>query len=323
MQTNKQLLSTIENYLAQVEFTGEPQQLYAPISYSLAGGGKRLRPMLVMLSCGAFSEDTQRALPVAAAVEVFHNFTLLHDDIMDNADTRRGQPSVYAKWGQNAAILSGDAMMICAYRLLEEVPEQYLPRVLKTFNEMALEVCEGQQYDMDFEEKKKVSVVEYMHMIELKTSVLLAGSAVLGAIIGGAPETEVRKLRRFAVELGLAFQLQDDLLDSYGDERLGKPLGGDILEGKKTYLMITAMSHASEEDREILRKAHKNPALSDAEKIATVKEVYARYDVRRLTEQQISIRFERALAVLASLEVEPARTEPLAEFAKGLMGRMM
>mgnify|MGYP003075713279 CR=1 FL=1 len=251
MQTNEQLLLAIENYLAQTEFPAEPERLYAPIGYSLAGGGKRLRPMLLMLAHGIFTDRFQAALPAAAAVEVFHNFTLLHDDIMDNAAVRRGKPSVYAKWGPSVAILSGDAMMICAYRLLSEVPAELLPRILGTFNTMALEVCEGQQYDLDFESKRKVSVVEYMHMIELKTSVLLAGSVTIGAMLGGASEEDCRKLRRFAIELGLAFQLQDDLLDSYGDDRLGKAIGGDILEGKQTYLMITAMSRADEATREV------------------------------------------------------------------------
>ena len=193
MQTNEQLLSAIENYLAQTEFPAEPELLYAPIGYSLAGGGKRLRPMLLMLSNGIFTDKIQHALPAAAAVEVFHNFTLLHDDIMDNAAVRRGKPSVYAKWGQNVAILSGDAMLICAYRLLGEVPAQLLPQILSTFNTMALEVCEGQQYDMDFERKPKVSVVEYMHMIELKTSVLLAGATTIGALLGGAFVTSNRE----------------------------------------------------------------------------------------------------------------------------------
>ncbi len=321
MQTNERLLSAIENYLAQIEFPADPELLYAPIGYSLSGGGKRLRPMLVLLACNIFCDDVQRALPAAAAVEMFHNFTLLHDDIMDNAAVRRGKPSVYAKWGQNAAILSGDAMLICAYRLLAESPAATLPRIMKTFNDMALEVCEGQQYDMDFEQKQKVSVVEYMHMIELKTSVLLAGAAVIGATLGGASEEDCRKLRRFAVELGLAFQLQDDLLDSYGDQRLGKAIGGDILEGKKTYLMITAMSRAEERDREVLRSAHRDPNRSNAEKIAAVKAVYDRYDVSRLTEQQISLRFERALSLLDALSTDPARTQRLREFATGLMGR--
>lgn len=321
MQNNEQLLQAIENYLAQTEFPAEPELLYAPIGYSLAGGGKRLRPMLLALACGIFSDDLQHAMPAAAAVEVFHNFTLLHDDIMDNAAMRRGKPSVFAKWGQNVAILSGDAMLICAYRLLSAIPAHLLPQVLATFNEMALEVCEGQQYDMDFEHKAKVSVVEYMHMIELKTSVLLAGSVVIGATLGGASEEDCRKLRRFAVELGLAFQLQDDLLDSYGDERLGKAIGGDILEGKKTYLMITAMSHADEPTREILRTTYRNPELSDKEKIRTVKEIYDRLDVPRLTEQQISLRFERALAILDTLSVGPERTKRMRDYAAGLMGR--
>ena len=256
----------------------------------------------------------------AAAVEVFHNFTLLHDDIMDNAAVRRGKPSVYAKWGQNVAILSGDAMLICAYRLLGEVPAQLLPQILSTFNTMALEVCEGQQYDMDFERKPKVSVVEYMHMIELKTSVLLAGATTIGALLGGASEEDCRKLRRFAIELGLAFQLQDDLLDSYGDERLGKAIGGDILEGKQTYLMITAISRADEPTREVLRSTHRSQ-MPDAEKIATIKAVYDRLDIPRLTEQQISLRFERALGILDTLSVEKSRTERMREYALSLMGR--
>ncbi len=321
MQTNEQLLAAIENYLAQCESPSEPERLYAPIAYSMAGGGKRLRPMLVLLACGLYADDIRPALPAAAAVETFHNFTLLHDDIMDHAAVRRGKPSVYAKWGQNAAILSGDAMLICAYRLLAQSSEAQLPELLKVFNEMALQVCEGQQYDMDFESKPKVSVVDYMHMIELKTSVLLAGSTVIGAMLGGAPEEDLRKLRRFATELGLAFQLQDDLLDSYGDERLGKAIGGDILEGKKTYLMITAMSHADEPDREVLRSTAKNPKLTDAEKIAAVKAVYDRYDIPRLTEQQISIRFERALALLDTLTADPQRVRPLKEFSQSLLGR--
>ncbi len=321
MQTNEQLLAAIETYLAQCESPAEPELLYAPIGYSMTGGGKRLRPMLVLLACSLYADDVRPALPAAAAVEMFHNFTLLHDDIMDHAAVRRGKPSVFAKWGENAAILSGDAMLICAYRLLAQCPEARLPELLNVFNEMALQVCEGQQYDMDFEQKPKVSVVEYMHMIELKTSVLLAGSAVIGALLGGASEEDCRKLRRFGIELGLAFQLQDDLLDSYGDERLGKVIGGDILEGKKTYLMITAMSHAVEADREVLRSTYRRAELSDAEKIAAVKAVYDRYDVPRLTEQQISVRFDRALSILDTLSADSARVQPLKEFSKSLMGR--
>lgn len=321
MQDTERLLASVENYLAQQELPSEPEKLYAPIGYSLSGGGKRLRPMLLMLTCGIFSDRPERAMPAAAAVEVFHNFTLLHDDIMDNAAMRRGKPSVAARWGRNVAILSGDAMLIWAYRLLGQVEPALLPRILAEFNEMAIGVCEGQQYDMDYEERQKVSVVEYMRMIELKTSVLLGGAVVIGALLGGATAEDCARMRKFAIELGLAFQLQDVLLDSYGDERLGKPIGGDILEGKQTYLMITAMSRASEEDREVLRHTHTDPALGPAEKIARVKAVYDKYDIPRLTEQQISLRFERALAQLDTLTAEPGRTATLRRYAESLMGR--
>ncbi len=321
MQDTERLLASVENYLAQQELPSEPEKLYAPIGYSLSGGGKRLRPMLLMLTCGIFSDRPERAMPAAAAVEDFHNFPLLHDDIMDNAAMRRGKPSVAARWGRNVAILSGDAMLIWAYRLLGQVEPALLPRILAEFNEMAIGVCEGQQYDMDYEERQKVSVVEYMRMIELKTSVLLGGAVVIGALLGGATAEDCARMRKFAIELGLAFQLQDDLLDSYGDERLGKPIGGDILEGKQTYLMITAMSRASEEDREVLRHTHTDPALGPAEKIARVKAVYDKYDIPRLTEQQISLRFERALAQLDTLTAEPGRTATLRRYAESLMGR--
>ncbi|MBR5465093.1 MAG: polyprenyl synthetase family protein [Alistipes sp.] len=321
MRHAEKLLGQVENYLAQIDMPAEPELLYTPITYSMQGGGKRLRPVLLMLSYSLFADDCERALPAAAAVEIFHNFTLLHDDIMDNALLRRGKPSVYAKWGKNVAILSGDAMMISAYQFLGRTQTQNLQAVLSVFSETAIEVCEGQQYDMDFETKQKVSVVEYMRMIELKTSVLLAGAVVIGAMLGGASEEDCKALRRFAIELGLAFQLQDDLLDSYGDERLGKAIGGDILEGKKTYLMITAMSRADESQREILRSTHLNSSLSDEEKIARVKAVYDALDVPHLTQQQIAVRFERALSQLDTLKCDPTRVDSLREYAKSLMGR--
>ena len=321
MQTNEQLLDLLENYLAQRELPTEPERLYDPIRYSLAGGGKRLRPMLLLLSCGLFADDVDVALPAAAAVEIFHNFTLLHDDIMDNAAVRRGKPSVYARWGGNVAILSGDAMLISAYRLLAQAPPALLPRILEVFNTMALGVCEGQQYDMDFESKQKVSVVEYMSMIELKTSVLVAGSAMMGAILGGADEEQSRRLYQFAIELGMAFQLQDDLLDSYGDERLGKAIGGDILEGKKTYLMVMALSKASAAEHRILTSTYSDPILSDQQKIARVREVFDKLGVARLTEQQINHRFERALNILDTLSVQSEGTARLREYAGSLIGR--
>ena len=312
MRSNEEILNLFENYLAQLQLPEEPQQLYSPIIYSMSGGGKRIRPVLLLLCCEAFGGDVQSALSVASAVEMFHNFTLLHDDIMDNADVRRGKPSVKAQWGDNVAILSGDTMLIYAYRLLSQAPEAKLPRIMEIFTSMALQVCEGQQYDMDFEQREKVSVVEYMQMIELKTSALLAGAAMIGAVMGDASEEDCRKVYRYALELGLAFQLQDDLLDSYGD---------DILEGKKTCLMLNAMSRATEQDRELLRTTHLEPNLSNEEKIARVKTIYDKYGVPHLIEQQISIRFDRALAILDSLEIAPERTEHLRSFARNLMGR--
>ena len=321
MYNNAQILELFEQSLRQLRTPEEPELLYAPIIYSMSGGGKRLRPVLLLLSTEAFGGSVDEAMTAAMAVEVFHNFTLLHDDIMDNADMRRGKPSVFAKWGENVAILSGDAMLITAYKLLAELTPTKLPRVMRLFNDMALEVCEGQQYDMDFESQAKVSVVDYIQMIERKTSALLSGSAMIGATIAGASDADIKLLYRFATELGLAFQLQDDLLDSYGDEALGKKIGGDILEGKQTYLMVQAMSRATEEEREVLRTTHLSDKLSDAEKIATVKALYDKLEVKRATEQQIDQRFERALGILDSLSIGAERTVHLAEFARNLIGR--
>ena len=319
--TNDQVLELFESTLSQMQTPEEPEQLYAPIIYSMSGGGKRLRPVLLLLTAEAFGGSLEEAMPAAMAVEVFHNFTLLHDDIMDNAAVRRGKPSVFAKWGENVAILSGDAMLITAYKHLARVGSAHLGRAMQLFNDMALEVCEGQQYDMDFESKDRVSVVDYIQMIERKTSALLSGSAMIGATLAGAADEDIKKIYRFATELGLAFQLQDDMLDSYGDEALGKKIGGDILEGKQTYLMVQALSHATEEEREVLRTTHKRCDISDAEKIATVKALYDKLEVKRATEQQIELRFERALSVLDSLSIEPERVVHLAEFARNLMGR--
>ena len=321
IRTNEEILEDFEAALRQMQTPAEPELLYVPIIYSMSGGGKRLRPVLLLVANEAFGGNTDKAMPAALAVEVFHNFTLLHDDIMDNAAVRRGKPSVFAKWGENVAILSGDAMLITAYKYLAMLDAERLARVMPIFNEMALEVCEGQQYDMDFESMTTVTVEDYILMIERKTSALLSGSAMIGATLAGASDEDVKKIYRFATELGLAFQLQDDMLDSFGDEALGKKIGGDILEGKQTYLMVQAMNRASDAEREVLRTTHKNAALSDIEKISTVKALYEKLDVKRATEQQIELRFERALAVLNTLSIDNERTVRLAEFARNLMGR--
>ena len=322
MNTLKELTKAVAEYIDTLEFPEEPAGLYEPMRYSLEGGGKRLRPMLTVAACNIFSDNPRSALPTAAAVEVFHNFTLQHDDIMDNADVRRGKPSVFKKWGENTALLSGDAMMIFSYHLLQQTATEYLPAVFGCFNHMALTVCEGQQLDMDFEERDSVSIEEYMTMIDKKTAALLAGATIIGAIQGGADNQNLRKLFVFATELGLAFQLQDDLLDSYGTEaQLGKRIGGDILEGKHTCLMLNAMSRATEEDRDVLRTTYLDETLSDDEKIERVKAVYDKYDIPRVINQQISLRFERALSILDSLEISAERTEHLRAFAQNLMGR--
>ena len=320
-RTNNEILGLFESALAQLSMPEDPELLYTPIIYSMSGGGKRLRPVLLLITAEAFGGNLEEAMPAALAVEIFHNFTLLHDDIMDNADVRRGKPSVYAKWGGNVALLSGDAMLITAYKSLAKVASERLPRVMSIFSDMALEVCEGQQYDMDFETMSKVSVEEYMQMIERKTSALLSGSAMIGATMAGAAEEDIKRVYRFATELGLAFQLQDDVLDSFGDTALGKKIGGDILEGKKTFLMVQALNRASEQEREVLSTTHLREDISDEEKIAIVKDLYVKLDVKRVAEQQIELRFERALAVLDTLSIAGERTESLREFARNLMGR--
>ena len=320
-RTNNEIFGLFESALAQLGMPEDPELLYTPIIYSMSGGGKRLRPVLLLITAEAFGGNLEEAMPAALAVEIFHNFTLLHDDIMDNADVRRGKPSVYAKWGGNVALLSGDAMLITAYKSLAKVASERLPRVMSIFSDMALEVCEGQQYDMDFETMSKVSVEEYMQMIERKTSALLSGSAMIGATMAGAAEEDIKRVYRFATELGLAFQLQDDVLDSFGDTALGKKIGGDILEGKKTFLMVQALNRASAEEREVLTTTHLREDISDEEKIAIVKDLYVKLDVKRVAEQQIELRFERALAVLDTLSIAGERTESLREFARNLMGR--
>jgi len=322
MYTNDQLQSLIENYLAQAEFPAEPELLYAPIAYSLSGGGKRLRPMLVLLSHAVFSDNVQQALPAAGAVEVFHNFTLLHDDIMDNAAIRRGKPSVHAKWGRNVAILSGDAMLIYAYRLLSMLPAAQVPQVLATFDTMALEVCEGQQYDMDFECRNDVTEDEYIEMIRLKTSVLLACAMKIGAILADAPAADADLLYKFGEQLGLAFQLQDDLLDVYGDPKVfGKAIGGDITSNKKTYMLINALQRADAFQRAELDRWINAREFDRAEKIAAVTDIYNQLGIREICEARINHYFAESEKCLALVAVADERKAQLREFMANLLKR--
>lgn len=323
MKNNEEILTLFEKYLAQISLPEEPHRLYNPIIYSMSGGGKRIRPALLLLCCDAFGGDVQGALPAAAAIEMFHNFTLLHDDIMDNAAVRRGKPSVYARWGENVAILSGDAMMIYAYKLLEQLPADRLPRVLKTFTAMALQVCEGQQYDMDFEALERVPMEDYLHMISLKTAVLLAGAAVIGAVCGGASQEDCDRIYTFATELGMAFQIRDDILDSYGtQDSLGKKIGGDITEGKKTFLTTAAMEIADEDTRRKLGGLMHNREMIADEKVARVLAIYDSLGVREQAETAVERYTARATEALAALSVSGGRREPMERLALELTKRL-
>lgn len=322
MYTLSELQKCVANYMDNLDVDGSPHSLYEPISYSLSAGGKRLRPMLTVLACNIFSDNALSALPAAAALEVFHTFTLLHDDVMDNATVRRGKPSVYGKWGTNAALLSGDAMMIYSYKLLQQTPVEYLPAVLGCFNYTAMTVCEGQQVDMEFESRNDVTMEEYMSMIDKKTAALLAGATMIGAIQGGADTLSRQHLFTFATELGLAFQLQDDLLDAYGtEEQLGKPIGGDILEGKKSFLMLTALDRADATMRKRLQSLLENNSLVAEEKISEVLGIYNSLGVREIAEREITSHFSKAMEALSNLEAGPNRVEPLRELAQSLLGR--
>lgn len=303
----------IRTYIDQLDWQREPRGLYAPIEYALAGGGKRLRPTLALIGCAICGGKEQDAVAAALALEVFHNFTLLHDDVMDHASVRRGRPSVNKQFGQNAAILSGDEMLIEAYKLLHSYPSEQLAKLLPVFNKMASEVCEGQQYDMDFETRaeEEVTMEDYMEMIRLKTSVLLAAALQMGAIIGGGTDEQQRRLYEIGVRLGLAFQIQDDLLDVYGDERtFGKAIGGDIREGKKTFLYLAARAKATEEEKKMLR----------GKDVREVTLLYNRLCAREEAEQKIAELTAQALDLLAVFPEGEAK-QRLEALAKQLSDR--
>lgn len=322
MQTDA-LLRLVESEIGRLPLENtEPRGLYAPIRYILGDGGKRIRPLLCLMGADLYSGDPEAALPAAVAVEVFHNFTLLHDDIMDKAPIRRGRPTVHLKWSESGAILSGDAMLILAYQILHAGSASYgtekLTELLAVFNRAAMEVCQGQQYDMDFEASdRSVTREEYIGMIRLKTSVLLAAALEMGAVVGGASAAERRAVYEFGVNLGLAFQIQDDLLDTYGDARtFGKTIGGDIAVGKKTFLHIAAMERASAEQRRAILAPGEI-----AEKLPRVRSIYDALGVRSAAEQAIAEYFDRALAALREAHPDAGRLAVLEGYAYSLMKR--
>lgn len=329
MKDYDQLRQATEAGIAALDiWRNEPRSLYAPATYVLGQGGKRIRPVLAMMACQLFGKDTQEVFLPALGLEVFHNFTLLHDDVMDKAEMRHGKPTVHVKWNANAAILSGDAMFAAACSLVAQASVNCLPEVLRAFNAIALGVCEGQQYDMEFESRPDVTLAEYMEMIRLKTAVLIAGSLQIGGIAAGAGKADVRHLYNYGNKIGLAFQLQDDLLDLYADQaKFGKKTGGDIRENKKTYLFIKGLEVADEADGKRLRELFATPARSQEEndeKVIRVKALYEKTNLRSIVEKDIEDLFEQARAELSKIDATAISAQGkkiLTDFVAGLLGR--
>jgi len=323
MELYKELLSTVNSYIQQYQFTGQPAQLYDPINYMMQLGGKRVRPVLTLMGCKLFGGDTGKALPVAVAVEVFHNFTLVHDDIMDKAPIRRGQPTVHIKWNPDTAILSGDLMMIKSMEMFQHLDGETLKRCLPLFLTTAAEVCEGQQIDMNFETSATVSVEEYLHMIELKTAVLLACSLKLGAYVAGSSEDDARHLYNFGKHIGIAFQLQDDILDAFGDTaEVGKQKGGDIIANKKTYLLIKALEQAKGEQKSMLHYWLNQNSFKESEKIAAVLDIFNQLDVKAQAEAEMNKHLDLAHQHLNSVGAAEESKNMLTAFAAMLQQRV-
>jgi geranylgeranyl diphosphate synthase type II len=312
----------INRALASIAYGDEPAELYDPIRYMMELGGKRIRPTLTLLAGHLFKEEVDALLKPAIGIEVFHNFTLLHDDLMDQAPLRRGQPAVHEKWNPNIAILSGDVMLVRAYELFLEVPPAKLAKVLRLFSHTAAQVCEGQQLDMNFERQQEVSIGEYLQMITLKTAVLLGLSLEMGAYLNDAPEEDALLLKNFGINVGIAFQLRDDLLDVYGAQEIfGKLVGGDILADKKTFLVLTALAQANENQRNILSQFKSQGGYAPEEKVQQVTAVYDELDIKTQTEEKINQYFETAIQSLDAVRVAPARKAMLRHLALQLMER--
>ncbi len=312
----------IEQEILKQKFGKQPLSLYEPIRYLMSLGGKRLRPMLTLLSYSLFKDDVKRIVPYASAVEAFHNFTLMHDDIMDNAPLRRGKETVHEKWNVNTAILSGDVMLVKVYDMFLTLEPQYLKTVLVAFNKCAAEVCEGQQWDMEFETIDKVTEAQYINMIRLKTAVLLGFSLELGAILADASEVDRRALREFGVNIGIGFQLKDDLLDAYADpKKFGKQVGGDIMANKKTFLLIQALQKASGKRKKELEGWLSVKKFKKTEKVNSVKTIYDELNIPSSTEKKINQYFEKGFKSLDAVGGHVLQRELLKSFTKALIER--
>ena len=320
MYKASQLLDGINSYITNLSYLRQPIELYTPIEYTLSLGGKRIRPLFLLLAYNLYRDDIEKAYSAAAGIEMFHNYTLLHDDLMDRSEMRRGKQTVYKIWGDNAAILTGDVMTALAFQYVSNVDDQHLRDVLTTFNTMAIEVCEGQQWDIDFEKRDDVTENDYIEMIRLKTSVLLAASFKIGAILGGASSSDAQYLYSFGEKVGLAFQLQDDLLDVYGDPKtFGKKIGGDILCNKKTYMLIKAFELADNKQKEILQQWIDANDFDANEKIAAVTDIYNQLDIKQCCVLKINEYYQAALTDLNALSVDSSKTTEL----KDVIGKLM
>jgi len=322
MYSFEQILQIVESYIGQIKYIRRPQSLYLPVQYILSLGGKRIRPALMLMACNLYCEEVEKALQPAIGMELFHNFTLLHDDLMDKADKRRNQLTVHKKWDANTAILSGDAMLILAYQFIGDTKSPLLKRILDIFTETALEICEGQQDDMDFEKRQDVTEEEYIEMIRLKTAVLIACCLKSGALIGGATSEDANKLYQCGIYAGLAFQLQDDLLDTFGDpQTFGKNIGGDILCNKKTFLHLQMMKSASDIQKELVRDIQSDRNCRPEEKIAAIKSIYESLGVREITNDRILHYYNKAIQQLFGLRLPSAHLQIFCETIDILLSR--
>ena len=316
------ILKKVNEALDALPYDRQPQSLYEPVKYVLSLGGKRIRPVLMLLGYNLYKEEPADIMMQALGLETYHNYTLLHDDLMDNADLRRGNQTVHKRWDANTAILSGDSMLVLAYQRIQQCDARYLPQVMELFTETALEIGEGQQYDMDFETRNDVTEEEYIEMIRLKTSVLLACALKIGAILGDASAKDADLLYRFGEQIGLAFQLQDDLLDVYGDEKVfGKAIGGDITSNKKTYMLINAINRANPQQRAELMNWIDAKQFDRQEKITAVTRLYDEIGIRQLCEKKIHFYFEEGKKLLEQVSVNSERKEQLRQYTAEMMNR--
>ena len=318
----KHILKLVEAHIQNAGFPDEPKGLYEPAKYILSAGGKRIRPCLALMSANLFTDNVKPQIPVALAMEVFHNFTLVHDDIMDNAPVRRGLQTVHEKWNMHTGILSGDAMLIQAYKLICQSPSSVLPNLLEMFNNTALLVCEGQQLDMDFEHEQEVALATYIQMISNKTSVLLGCSMYCGAIAAGANAVDAQHLYKTGLELGISFQIQDDVLDAYGDEAtFGKKPGGDIVQNKKTFLVLKALAVANNEDKQLLQQLYTDKTIGSDNKIATVLAIFNKYQIRKLAEDTMEQYYQSAIAAFEAVNIPVERKAALAGLIESVFKR--